>query len=500
MLLVLGFSLPTFAAAKTWDGGGSDNKMSTAANWVGDVAPVNGDTIVIPDGFSDPSPDTWKFTIEADLGSSVNIAGMSETSSKVIHISGAGLSISGDISGSFAFDTVVSLTANTNITSESSAHFSDDVISPTSINLNSFGFVLFQYATPGFMGNIIVDGANASLVLGASNAAGSETSTTIQIKNGAALEVWPSDTSDTMINKPIVVNATGGEFYLGLPSAAADNLKPVIFASLTLNGDVTANLYADLQLTSLSGTGEINIYVSSIGQVLYPDGTTAAAQTETILVDDVSKCPNYIERNTIVIINVDCSSVFGVSFVGGVSGMLKGVGTVGKVNVYKDGVLSPGQSPGTLTTNDLIFGFGSVYEYEIASTASYDKTVVNGMVTAGVPGGMPGGELRLILLDNPKLNVGDVFTLIENDDTDAVEGTFKDLPEGATFELNGGVFKISYVGGTGNDITLTVIKAPNVPKSGLEFINPWTSVLLVAGVSIALYSGLRLAQSKISVK
>ena len=30
----------------TWDGGGGDGKWSTAANWVGDVAPRNGDAII----------------------------------------------------------------------------------------------------------------------------------------------------------------------------------------------------------------------------------------------------------------------------------------------------------------------------------------------------------------------------------------------------------------------------------------------------------------------
>jgi pimeloyl-ACP methyl ester carboxylesterase len=34
----------------TWDGGGGDNKWSTAANWVGDVAPMAGDNLVFPEG------------------------------------------------------------------------------------------------------------------------------------------------------------------------------------------------------------------------------------------------------------------------------------------------------------------------------------------------------------------------------------------------------------------------------------------------------------------
>ncbi len=37
-------------ATRIWDGGGADNKWSTAANWVGDVAPSAGENLVFPSG------------------------------------------------------------------------------------------------------------------------------------------------------------------------------------------------------------------------------------------------------------------------------------------------------------------------------------------------------------------------------------------------------------------------------------------------------------------
>ncbi len=37
-------------AFATWDGGGADNKWTTAANWVGDVAPVAGADLLFPTG------------------------------------------------------------------------------------------------------------------------------------------------------------------------------------------------------------------------------------------------------------------------------------------------------------------------------------------------------------------------------------------------------------------------------------------------------------------
>jgi len=35
-------------AVATWDGGGADNHWTTAANWVGDIAPNPGDDLVFP--------------------------------------------------------------------------------------------------------------------------------------------------------------------------------------------------------------------------------------------------------------------------------------------------------------------------------------------------------------------------------------------------------------------------------------------------------------------
>src|SRR5204863_6568190 len=37
-------------AVATWDGGGADNRWTTAANWAGDVAPQPGDDLVFPAG------------------------------------------------------------------------------------------------------------------------------------------------------------------------------------------------------------------------------------------------------------------------------------------------------------------------------------------------------------------------------------------------------------------------------------------------------------------
>ncbi len=70
---------------------------------------------------------------------------------------------------------------------------------------------------------------------------------------------------------------------------------------------------------------------------------------------------------------------------------------------------------------------------------------------------------------------GDVFTLITNDGTDPVVGTFAGLPEGATVLFNGVRLRISYVGGTGNDVTLATFSEAPVPT-----LSEWGLILLAS--------------------
>jgi hypothetical protein len=48
----------------------------------------------------------------------------------------------------------------------------------------------------------------------------------------------------------------------------------------------------------------------------------------------------------------------------------------------------------------------------------------------------------------------EAFTIIDNDGSDPVNGTFADLPEGAALTLGAFRFLITYLGGDGNDVVL----------------------------------------------
>ncbi len=70
-------------------------------------------------------------------------------------------------------------------------------------------------------------------------------------------------------------------------------------------------------------------------------------------------------------------------------------------------------------------------------------------------------DVTLILTGGYVPTAGDEFTIVDNDDTDAIIGTFTGLAEGAliTNFLGSGLnARISYIGGSDNDVVLTVIE------------------------------------------
>ena len=136
---------------------------------------------------------------------------------------------------------------------------------------------------------------------------------------------------------------------------------------------------------------------------------------------------------------------------------LSGIGSISG-SVTANGIVAPGESPGILNTGDFTFGDGSTFEVEIGGTTAgntdndHDQLNVTGTVTIGA-------NVTLTTLQwltyTPSLGE---FTIINNDGTDPVTGTFDGLPEGAqisNFMGLGDVAEITYVGGDGNDVVIT---------------------------------------------
>jgi autotransporter-associated beta strand protein len=125
------------------------------------------------------------------------------------------------------------------------------------------------------------------------------------------------------------------------------------------------------------------------------------------------------------------------------------------VTVASGGTIAPGNSPGKISTGNLTLASGSTANMEIEGTAAgtgYDQIAVTGTVT------ISGATLSLTVTDIP--SAGATYVLIDNDGVDAVTGTFSGLAEGASITAGGATYTISYAGGTGNDVVLTLPATP----------------------------------------
>jgi len=163
------------------------------------------------------------------------------------------------------------------------------------------------------------------------------------------------------------------------------------------------------------------------------------------------------------------SSTIDVGGGAGSPATLGGSGTVGNV-VASNGTLSPGNSPGILNMNALTMDSLSTFVAELNGTTvgtQYDQLSTSGAVSLG------NAALNVSFGYAPM--VGNSFTILRNKVGGAIVGTFNGLPEGAQFAAGGHILSISYVGGAGHDVVLTVIAGFPTSTSLTSSPNPSTA-------------------------
>ena len=134
---------------------------------------------------------------------------------------------------------------------------------------------------------------------------------------------------------------------------------------------------------------------------------------------------------------------------------LGGNGTItAPVTVKTGGHIAPGTSPGTLAVGALILQPDSFFDVEM-SPAAWDL-----LVTGTVRPILGGAELNLDILSSFSHYQGSQYMILQNDSTNSIGGFFAGLDEGASIEVAGAQFTITYEGGTGNDIVLTAVPEP----------------------------------------
>jgi fibronectin-binding autotransporter adhesin len=146
-----------------------------------------------------------------------------------------------------------------------------------------------------------------------------------------------------------------------------------------------------------------------------------------------------------------------------------------------NGCCNDNHSLGILSTGNLTLNGGSLHVDLVTPTpgTGYDQVNTTGTVALS-------NVALQVSLPSAVPTLGQSFVILNNDGSDPVTGTFTGMPEGSTFAVGPTYFRISYAGGTGNDIVLTAVVAPPIPVLGAEAL-----VMLAALLALVALRTLR---------
>ena len=516
-----------FAATATWTGAGSDTNMNTAGNW-GGVAPSVGDDLVFPANITNR-------TVVNNYagGTSFNSITFSGTASQASDytISGNAFVVVAGITNSINTSSInASQTFTAPITLGAAQTFTDGNHPLIITNLNTASYLLTLNVSDYLFLNGVVTGSGGitqtgtgGLFLESDNSAYTGpiviSAGYLRVDNSKALGAASAGTTiasaatinfcflsaDTTVTEPLTLNGNGTTPSItAAPSCGRGNgVASSVNTVLTLSGAVTlgsnvifSGYTSDLKVsgTYTDNGHSFTVNAGTTGNLILPGGTVQSQMVTTNYADNTPLVPVIISTNNIGLVD----GTYGDTFV--VGGTIKGTGNLKSLDASNNSIVAPGHSPGTLTVRTILtLEDGSHYQAELFNKDSYDKIIVSdASTTTGHPVILGSTvDAGVTVTGNPVLDVSlytgatikatDTFTIIDNLSTVPVQGTFRGLPEGATFAVNGGVFKITYVGGTGNDVVLSVVKVPTVGNTGFKLLisNP----INIGLATIALTAG-----------
>lgn len=456
-LIAVAFLAPMRAHASgpvTWNGNAApDTNWSTAGNWVGGVAPTNGDDVVFPasatsnpfstddiaglslhsitfqadqfhvnpDGGNDPL--TVTSTI-ADTSSS-NTDGGCDWFSVPLVSTNLVIDASG-ISSHICLDSTVTVATGTTFTGSGGNAYIYG-------GSNDFGTVDVSTGNPFVLadggignGNITVD-SGGSITFSTFFPSTTRTFSNALIMNGGAIYTespFPVAPTTVTLTGAITVNSTAAESTMW----TADDVSVVV------SGPVTG---ADPLTTFGVGTVQFTGDMSGYSGVL---GVGADFETGTTLFETSGTFPVHVAGTAVV----------------------GGAGTVGDLTVT--GSMSLLDSSRVFRTHAVSMESTGTFVENIDGTTvgtQYGQLMTNGAVTLSNP------TLTVNLGYTPSVNTA--FVILKNGSGAAITGTFNGLGEGAAFTVGDQWFRITYRGNGENDIVITAIPpVPPVPDTGVH--------------------------------
>ncbi len=304
--------------------------------------------------------------------------------------------------------------------------------------------------------------------------------------NGVSIAGTISDTGSLTKSGAGTLTLTGTNTYSGSTTISGGTLNAsasaaigdgsatntLVFSGGTLKAGGTIASPSTRGVT-LSATGTIDTNgnpVSIAGVISGGNGLTKTGSgTLTLTANNTYSGTTTVSAGTLTVNGSQGSSAVSLD-----GGTLKGTGTTGAVtSTASGGTLSPGApAPGILNTGSVDLSSGSpTFSVALNGTTAgsgYSQDNVTGTVN------LTGATLSASLGYTP--TNGDSYTLISNDGSDPVTGTFAGLPEGTGLVIGGYSFRISYVGGDGNDVVLTAggatkLAVTSVPANATANVN-----------------------------
>jgi T5SS/PEP-CTERM-associated repeat protein/autotransporter-associated beta strand protein len=314
---------------------------------------------------------------------------------------------------------------------------------------NSDGFIGFGTAS----GTVTVDGVGSTwtnsgnLYVGGSNT-GLAGNGTLRIQNSGTVQATETTIWST------------GALEIGL--------TPNLSGTLTFNGGTLRTVANTAFANNASlGAGGVKVDSNGFNSTLSGSYTGAGSFTKTNTGSiTLSGASTYtggttVSGGTLLVSNTSGSGT-GTGAVQVNAGTLGGTGTIAGAVTVGTGTgagasISPGSSVGTLTIQSaLTLNSDATYKFELnSSTVLADKIVANGVT-------INGASLSFTDLDTAHLDPGTAFVVINNMSASAISGFFSNLADNSTFASNGNTFVASYEGGTGNDLTITVVPEPAI--------------------------------------
>jgi autotransporter-associated beta strand protein len=251
---------------------------------------------------------------------------------------------------------------------------------------------------------------------------------------------------------------------------------PINTARVELFGNGTLTLYTATQIGSIEGDGIVtmgrffnltvgnNSLSTTFSGTLEGDSGSSLIKVGTGTLT-LSGANTYISGTTVLDgslkLNNTAGSGTGTGPVLVQAGTLSGKGIIGGAVTVGTGsgvgaFLAPGKGasqPNTLTLQSaLTFKADSSYTYKLnTKKAKSDQVIANGLTIES------GAQFDLTRVGNTQLTIGRIFTAISNTSATPIAGTFANLADGSILTVGVNKLRVSYSGGDGNDLTLTVV-------------------------------------------